>query len=60
MRAARRPFELHVYPHGRHGMSLANWLIEHPDNRSRGDRIISKWTRDCIDWVFATFGYNFY
>ena len=59
LRAARRPFELHVYPHGRHGMSIATWVIEHPDNRANGDRTVAKWVRDCTDWVLRTFGYDY-
>ena len=59
MRAAHRPFELHVYPHGNHGLSIATWVIEHPDNRARKDRTVSKWVRDCADWVRCTFGYDF-
>ncbi|MBR4941667.1 MAG: alpha/beta hydrolase [Clostridia bacterium] len=59
MHAAGRPFELHVYPHGCHGLSLGTWLIEHPDNRAKKDRTVSKWVKDCTDWVMRTFGYDF-
>ncbi len=34
------PFELHVYPHGRHGMGLADWT---PD--------ASGWTNLAADWI---------
>lgn len=59
MRAAKRPFELHVYPHGNHGLSIGNWLIQHPDNRANGNKTVAKWVGDCTDWVLRTFGYDF-
>ncbi|MBQ8898493.1 MAG: alpha/beta hydrolase [Clostridia bacterium] len=59
MSAAKRPFELHVYPHGGHGLSLGSWLVQHPDNRANGNKTVAKWIRDCADWVRSTFGYDF-
>lgn len=59
MSAAKRPFELHVYPGGRHGMGLGNWLTEHYSSRANGDKAVEKWMRDCTDWVKRTFGYDF-
>ncbi len=55
MRAARRPFELHVYPHGNHGLSMATWVS---NGRGNGIKNVSKWVEDCIDWVMRTFGYQ--
>ncbi|MHB1454686.1 MAG: alpha/beta hydrolase [Saccharofermentanales bacterium] len=34
------PFELHIYPHGRHGLGLAH-----------GEPAVSTWSGLCIDWL---------
>jgi len=44
--AAGVPIELHVYPHGRHGLGLA------PE-----DPVVGRWPENCVDWLrrqFAT------
>jgi len=40
LRASGVPFELHIYPHGRHGLGLA---VETPQ--------VAKWTESCEIWL---------
>jgi hypothetical protein len=40
MRQQQRPFALHVYPHGRHGLGLA------PD-----DPVVSAWAPQSAAWL---------
>lgn len=58
MSAAKRPFELHVYPSGSHGLSLSTWVIRSPEDRKNADENIARWFEDCAGWVLRTFGYQ--
>ena len=40
LRNAKVPGELHVFPHGRHGLGLA-----------QGDTVVSQWPRLCAQWL---------
>jgi acetyl esterase/lipase len=42
LRARRVPFELHVFPHGTHGLGLA-----------AGDPVVGAWTALCAGWLAA-------
>ena len=44
---AKRPFELHVYPHGPHGMALANEVTECNNKNYLDDRYV-RWVDDSI------------
>lgn len=47
------PFELHIYPNGPHGLSLAN---EETDSGSMGSYPhVSGWINLCIDWLGGVF-----
>lgn len=53
LRDQQIPFELHIYPHGRHGLSLAT---EETDNGSVGyDPHISSWMKLAIEWLHQVF-----
>jgi len=43
------PYELHIYPDGGHGISLANWLVCDPQELP--PRYLTKWIDDCTDWI---------
>jgi acetyl esterase/lipase len=43
---AKVPFELHVYPHGNHGMGLGSWHKWDPEHRH-------PWTKACEAWLKA-------
>jgi acetyl esterase/lipase len=45
LRRHRVPFELHVFPHGRHGLDLAH---ERPE--------VGVWTELCARWILAQGG----
>ncbi len=52
LRARQIPFELHIYPHGMHGLSLA---IPETDEGRGSDQHISGWIKLCIEWLQQTF-----
>ncbi len=43
------PFELHVYPHGYHGLSLANGLVNGPDGVLPN---VQTWVKFATEWVY--------
>ncbi len=43
------PFELHVYPYGGHGMSIATKEV------GTEDPLISRWVSDSVRWVYSIF-----
>lgn len=43
------PFELHVYPHGCHGLSLANGLVNGPDGVLPN---VQTWVKFATEWVY--------
>ena len=42
------PFELHIFPHGAHGMGLANEM--HP-SESANDPHVARWVELCCEWL---------
>lgn len=49
--AAGVPFELHVYPHGPHGLSLATPEVEEPAKHRYADPYVAAWFDQCIRWL---------
>lgn len=49
--AAGVPFELHVYPFGAHGLSLATQEVEEPDKNRLPDPHVAGWVRLCSEWL---------
>jgi dipeptidyl aminopeptidase/acylaminoacyl peptidase len=47
------PFELHIYPKGSHGLSLAN--NETDTGKMGTNRHVSGWVQLCMDWLEETF-----
>ena len=48
------PVELHVFPHGRHGMSLANSEV-----MPKADTYVKRWIDMAVAWLNMTFGSEF-
>jgi len=44
------PTELHIYPHGHHGISVATREIE-CGNPTNVDPHVASWVRDCIGFL---------
>ncbi len=53
LRTQNIPFELHIYPQGAHGLSLAT--EETDDGRGLQDAHISGWIKLCTEWLHQTF-----
>lgn len=51
LRAAGVPFELHIYPHGPHGMSLCNEQTKSVDRPDQSDAHVATWMRLCMEWL---------
>lgn len=49
------PFEMHIYPEGGHGLSLATWVTT-KDESKLPPKYISRWIDDCADWVLRNAG----
>jgi len=45
------PFELHVYPFGVHGLSLATKEVEQPDKGRLPDAHVAGWIGQCGEWI---------
>lgn len=45
------PFELHIYPYGVHGLSLATPLVEEPAKHRWADSHVAEWFADCLRWL---------
>ena len=45
------PFELHVYPFGEHGLSLATEEVKQPENDRLPDAHVAGWVRECGEWI---------
>lgn len=54
LRGAGVPFELHVYPEGVHGLSLAT--EETSDDQHDSDPHVSSWMYLCTEWLGERFG----
>ncbi len=52
----RIPFELHVYPRGVHGLSLATKEVEEPEKQRWAGPHVAEWFGDCIRWLALTVG----
>ncbi len=50
------PFELHVYPHGPHGLSLATKDVEDPAKNRMADPYVAAWFPRCCEWLKRTLG----
>lgn len=44
------PFELHIYPHGLHGMALGDWQTSR-GNQAWEDDAVAKWIDDAVYWM---------
>lgn len=51
MKRAGMPFELHVYPFGEHGLSLANKEVEQPEKGRLPDPHVAGWIGECEAWL---------
>ena len=51
---ARVPFELHVYPFGEHGLSLATAEVAEPEKGRLPDDHVAGWIRECGAWIEQT------
>ena len=49
------PFELHVYPFGVHGLSLATKEVDEPEKGRIADAHVAKWARNCTEWLNIMF-----
>lgn len=49
------PFELHVYPEGGHGLSVASWVTTRDENYLP-PKYLTKWIDDCANWVLRNAG----
>lgn len=45
------PCELHLYPRGVHGLSLATPEVEEPEKQRFADSHIASWVALCLDWL---------
>ena len=52
LRTRHIPFELHIYPHGAHGLSLAT---AETDDGTGQDTHISSWHRLSTEWLWQIF-----
>lgn len=48
-------FELHIYPRGAHGLSLATKEVEDSEKQRWADEHVAEWFSDCIRWLDLTF-----
>ena len=51
LRRAGVPFELHVYPFGEHGLSLATKEVEQPEKGRLPDAHVAGWIDECGEWM---------
>lgn len=49
--AANIPYELHLYPRGVHGLSLATPEVEEPEKNRWADAHIAGWFPLCLEWL---------
>lgn len=48
---AKVPFELHVYPYGAHGLSLATEEVAQPEKSRLPDPHVAQWAESCAKWL---------
>ena len=51
LRRAGVPFELHIYPFGVHGLSLATKAVEQPEKKRLPDPHVAGWIDACGEWI---------
>ena len=56
MKRSGVPFELHVYPFGEHGLSLATDEVAQFDKGRLPDPHVAGWVRECGDWLEQMIG----
>ena len=56
MKRSGVPFELHVYPFGEHGLSLATDEVTEFDKGRLPDPHVAGWVRECGDWLEQMLG----
>ena len=49
--AAKVPFELHIYPFGPHGLSLATKEVEDPEKNRFADPHVAEWFGTMVKWL---------
>ncbi len=45
------PFELHIYPYGAHGLSLATKVVDEPEKNRLADAHVAGWFNECAEWL---------
>jgi acetyl esterase/lipase len=45
------PVELHVFPHGMHGLSLATPEVDEPEAGRLSDAHVARWFDLCVEWL---------
>ncbi len=45
------PFELHIYPYGVHGLSLATPVVDEPEKKRTSDPHVAGWFDECVVWL---------
>ena len=48
---AKVPFEMHVYPFGVHGLSLATEEVAQPEKARLADPHVAQWAESCARWL---------
>lgn len=49
------PFELHVYPYGRHGLSTADWQVYEDNVLEENEKHAREWLSSLRKWIELTF-----
>lgn len=49
------PFELHIYPYGEHGLSLATREVEEVEKQRYADPHVAGWFDQCAQWLDLVF-----
>lgn len=52
---ARVPLELHIYPRGVHGLSLATPEVDEPEKNRLADAHVATWMPLCLEWLGQNF-----
>ena len=51
LRKAGVPHEVHLFPHGVHGLALADFETYDPARGRRPDRHLARWQAVCAEWL---------
>lgn len=49
--AAGVPYELHIFPHGVHGLSLCTPEVDEPEKGRLADAHVARWFPLCVEWL---------